>query len=122
MRAFVTAWRAMFEDKREESLLAAEECIQHYLDPEGVFYMGLIMARLGESARALTVLSECMSRGFCSPIVLQSNGWFDPLRRSGEFKRLLEEAEKTFDETYKSYHSAGGQAMLGAHTVRELDL
>jgi DNA-binding winged helix-turn-helix (wHTH) protein/TolB-like protein len=122
MRTFVTAWRAMFEDKREESLMAAEQCIQHYLDPEGVFYMGLIMARLGESARALTVLSECMSRGFCSPIVLQSNGWFDPLRQSGEFKRLLEEAKKTFDETYRVYRSADGPAILAAHSVRELDL
>ena len=63
MRAFVVAWRAMLEGNRQESLDAAEQCIEHYLDPEGVFYMGLIMAHLGESERALTILSECMDRG-----------------------------------------------------------
>ncbi len=60
MRAFVAAWRAMFERNHAESLSAAELCIQHYLDPEGVFYMGLIMAHLGESERALTAMGECM--------------------------------------------------------------
>ena len=112
MRAFVTAWRALFEDKREESLRAAEQSIEHYLDPEGMFYMGLIMARLGESKRALTVLTECISRGFCSPTVLQSNPWFDALRPSKEFKCLVKRAEEIVAGTYKVFQSAGGPEVL----------
>ena len=112
MRAFVVAWRAMFEGKRQESLNAAEQCIHHYLDPEGVFYMGLIMARLGKSKRALTVLTECIGRGFCSPIVLQKNSWFDALRASKDFKRLLERAEHNLEQTNKVFQSAGGTDVL----------
>lgn len=112
MRAFVVAWRAMFEGNRQESLNAAEQCIQYYLDPEGVFYMGLIMARLGESKRALTVLTECIGRGFCSPTVLKSNSWFDTLRAGKEFKRLLEDAEKALNQAHKIFQSSGGFDVL----------
>src|SRR5207245_1777806 len=114
MRAFVTAWRAMFERNREESLAAAEQCIQHYLDPEGVFYMVLIMAHLGESERALTVLSESMDRGFCSPNVLHRNPWFDGLRSTAQFNDLIKSGEARLLETGEVYRSAGGPQVLGA--------
>lgn len=113
MRAFVGAWRAMLEGKREESLAATERCIQHYLDPEGVFYMGLIMSHLGESERALTVLGECMDRGFSSVHVLRRNSWFDGLRSCAQFNDLLELAEAHFVEADELYRSSGGPQVLG---------
>ncbi|HVS83293.1 MAG TPA: winged helix-turn-helix domain-containing protein [Pyrinomonadaceae bacterium] len=113
MRAFVTAWRAMFEQDRQESLDAAERCIQQYLDPEGVFYMGLIMAHLGESERALTVLSESMDRGFSSVHVLRRNPWFDGLRSTAQFNDLLKRAEARLVEADDVCRSAGGPRALG---------
>jgi tetratricopeptide (TPR) repeat protein len=113
MRAFIGAWRAMLEGNREESLNAAEQCIQHYLDPEGVFYMGLIMAHLGESERALTVLSECMDRGFSSVQVLQRNAWFEGLRSRAKFRELLKRGEAHSIEAQEVYRSAGGPEVLG---------
>ena len=113
MRAFIAAWRAMFEGNRQESLDAAEQCIQLYLDPEGVFYMGLIMAHLGESERALTVLGECMDRGFSSVHVLRRNPWFDGLRSTAQFSQLLERGEARFIEANEVYRSAGGPQVLG---------
>ncbi|MEP6637566.1 MAG: hypothetical protein ABJB97_12640, partial [Acidobacteriota bacterium] len=112
MRAFIGAWRAMLEGNRQESLAAAEQCIQHYLDPEGVFYMGLIMAHLGESERALTVLSESMDRGFSSVHVLLSNPWFDGLRSTAQFGELLKRAKARFVEADEVYRSAGGPLVL----------
>jgi hypothetical protein len=113
MRAFVIAWRAMFEGNHRESLTAAEQCIQHYLDPEGVFYMGLIMARLGETERALTVLSESMNRGFSSFHVLLRNPWFDGLRSNAQFDELIKLAETRFFEADQVYRSPGGPQVLG---------
>lgn len=113
MRAFVGAWRAMLEGNRQESLAAAERCIQQYLDPEGVFYMGLIMARLGESERALTVLDESMDRGFASLEVLRRNPWFDDLRSTTPFKNLLRRAEARFVAAEELYRFAGGPQLLG---------
>lgn len=114
MRAFVAAWRAMFEGNRQESLDAADQCIQDYLDPEGVFYMGLIMAHQGESERALTVLSECIERGFVSAEALLRNPWFNGLHSAPQFKHLLKTAEARVVKAYEVYRSAGGPQMLGA--------
>ncbi len=113
MRAFIGAWRAMLEGNHQASLAAAEQCIQHYLDPEGVFYMGLIMAHLGEFERALTVLSECMDRGFASVHVLRRNPWFDGLRSSAQFIDLIKQAEARFVAADEVYRSAGGPQILG---------
>lgn len=108
MRAFVTAWRAMFEDNREESVVAAEQAIQLYLDPEGMFYMGLILARLGESGRALQVLNDSIDRGFYSPQVLLRNPWFDGLRSRSEFSDLVKRAQKKYDYANETWRSAEG--------------
>jgi hypothetical protein len=113
MRAFVTAWRAMFEQNRQVSLDAAGQCIRHYLDPEGVFYMGLIMAHLGESERALTVLSESMDRGFSSVDVLLHNPWFERLRSTAQFQELIKRSEERFIAADKVYRSADGPQVLG---------
>jgi DNA-binding winged helix-turn-helix (wHTH) protein/TolB-like protein len=112
MQAFIGAWRAMLEGNRQESLAAAEQCIQHYLDPEGVFYMGLIMSHLGEAERALTVLSECMDQGFSSVNVLLRNNWFDGLRSRTEFSDLVKRAETQLVEADEIYRSAGGTELL----------
>jgi len=113
MRAFTVAWRAMLEGNREESLDAAERSIQHYLDPEGVFYIGLLMAHQGESERALNVLRECMEQGFFSVRALLRNPWFDGLRSTAQFKELLKRGEARFVEADESYRSAGGPQVLG---------
>ena len=113
MRAFIVAWRATFEGNRQESMAAAEQCIQQYLDPEGVFYMGLIMSHLGESERALTVLRECMDRGFSSIQVLRRNPWFDGLRSNAQFDELIKLAETRFVEADEVYRTAGGPQVLG---------
>ena len=113
MQAFIGAWRAMLEGNRAESLAAAEQCIQHYLDPEGVFYMGLIMAHLGESKRALSVLNECMDLGFTSVHVMRRNPWFDGLRPTAQFDELLKRCEARFLEADESYRAAGGSKVLG---------
>lgn len=116
MQAFIAAWRAMLEGNRRESLDAAERCIQCYLDPEGVFYMGLIMAHLGETERALIVLGESMDRGFASLRVLQRNPWFDGLRAMKKFDELLKRCQARLVEADRVYCSAGGTLVLGAGT------
>ena len=113
MRAFLTAWRAMFEGNCAESLDAAEQCIKQYLDPEGVFYMGLIMAHIGPTDRALEVLHESLDRGFSSFDVLKRNPWFDNLRSTPGFSDLLKRAETRFIEADAAYRGADGPRVLG---------
>lgn len=106
MLAFVQAWKTMFEGNRRKSLNAARRCIQHYLDPEGVFYMGLIMAHLGEAEGALSVLRESMDRGFC-PFQALRHPWFSDLRSNAGFQQLVKRSEARFAAAKKVYLSAG---------------
>jgi TolB-like protein/tetratricopeptide (TPR) repeat protein len=113
MRAFLTAWRAMFEGNRAESIDAAERCIKQYVDPEGVFYMGLIMAHVGRTDRALEVLHQSVDRGFSSFLTLKRNPWFDGLRSTASFSDLLKRAETHLIEADAAYRAVDGQRVLG---------
>jgi DNA-binding winged helix-turn-helix (wHTH) protein/TolB-like protein/tetratricopeptide (TPR) repeat protein len=108
MRAFVRAWRALLEGHARESLEAAEETVLRYIDPEGVFYMALVMARLGETDRALAVLAASLKRGFCSYHVLARNAWFDSLRSHPRFEETLRAAEAQCRDAVKAYQDCGG--------------
>jgi tetratricopeptide (TPR) repeat protein len=112
MRAFITAWRAVFEGNYEECFKAAEQCIEQYLDPEGVFYMGMIMAHIGETEKALEILHESMNRGFSSLPVLRSNPWLDGLRATTGFAELLAQAETRLIEAEAAYSAAQGSRIL----------
>jgi tetratricopeptide (TPR) repeat protein len=108
MRAFVRAWRALLEGHAKESLEAAEETVLHYIDPEGVFYMALVMSRLGETDRALAVLAESLHRGFCSFEALTRNPWLDSLRSHQKFGEILQAMKLRCNNTAKVYKDASG--------------
>ena len=109
-------WDKLVPSVWENSALSrdrAEQSIQHYFDPEGVFYIGLLMAHLAESERGLNVLRECMEQGFSVRALLR-NPWFDGLRSTPQFKELLKRGEARLAEAHEAYRSAGGPQVLGA--------
>jgi hypothetical protein len=111
MRAFVRAWRALLEGHAKESLEAAEETVSHYIDPEGVFYMALVMSRLGETDRALAVLAESHQMGFCSYEALARNPWLDSLRSLPKFQSIQKAVKARCRKAAKVYKDAGGAAL-----------
>ena len=74
------------------------------------------MARMGETERALTVLSESMDRGFSSIHVLQRNPWFHGLRSTLKFATLVDRARASFFKADQEYRAAGGPQVLGIDT------
>jgi hypothetical protein len=110
MRTYVRAWRALLEDNPKESMEAAEQAASRYIDPEGVFYMALVMARLDRN-RALQMLNQSFTKGFSSIHALR-NVWLDPLRSDPQFVDLLHRVEARCRETAKSYRNAGGRQVL----------
>ncbi len=117
MRAFVRAWRALLEGNRNESLEAAEQAILHYADQEGVFYLGLLMARLAASERALALFAESFDKGFTPFHVLARNPWLDPLRSNPRFGEMLRAAEERYSRAAQAYRNAGGEQVLGGVLV-----
>ena len=75
--------------------------------------MGLIMSHIGECDRSLSVLNECMDRGFSSFNVLRLNPWFESLHGRPQFTELLNRAEARLIEAKDIYRNSGGPAALG---------
>jgi tetratricopeptide (TPR) repeat protein len=111
MRCYVRAWRALLEGKTQESLEAAEQTVLQYVDPEGVFYMALVMARL-DHERALSVLAESVRKGFFSVRALSSNVWLDPLRSDARFQEISRHVESRCLEAAEEFRKAGGPQLL----------
>jgi len=115
MRTYVRAWRALLEGNVKESIDAAEQAARHYIDPEGVFYMALVTARL-DPGRALTMLEDSFKRGFFSVYALTRNAWLDPLRTDRRFEELLRLVRAKSQQAAEAYRNAGGHRVLGRPT------
>ena len=81
-------------------------------DPEGVYYMGRAMARVGETETALAALSSAVDRGFfCYPFFVR-DAWLDPLRGNARFVDLLRRAESRWREAKRAFDDHPGSRVL----------
>jgi len=91
---FLSAFAATFAGERDEALARIEECLQwRFTDPEAVYRMGWVLARLREDGRALTLLRRSVEGGYCCPDHLAADPAYDHLRSDGEFDAILQLAE-----------------------------
>ena len=85
-RVFLSAWRAAFEGDSEAALASVEHCLRvNFLDPEGIYRLGWLLARLGEDAFALQLLRKAVTGGFACPFHLSADPWFEGIRPAREF-------------------------------------
>jgi len=112
MENFIGSLRCLLEGKRAESLAASEYCVQHFPDPEAVFYMARQIARLGESARALEVLNRVVDRGFLLSSAMNNDPWLAPLRSLPAYDQLLERTRRLEEEAALAFSRMGGPELL----------
>jgi TolB-like protein len=112
MENFIGSLRCLLEGKRAESLAASEYCVQHFPDPEAVFYMARQIARLGESARALEVLNRVVDRGFFLSSAMNNDPWLAPLRSLPTYDQLLERTRRLEEDAALAFSRMGGPELL----------
>jgi hypothetical protein len=79
-RVFLSAWCAAFEGDREAALAGVEHCLRvNFLDPEGIYRLGWMLARLREDAFALEPLRRAVTGGFACPFHMSADPWFEAL-------------------------------------------
>jgi hypothetical protein len=89
-RVFLSAWRAAFEGDRDAALASVEHCMRvNFLDPEGIYRLGWMLARLREDAFALEVLRRAVTGGYACPFHMSADPWFEGLRENREFNQIL---------------------------------
>jgi len=91
-RAFVRALSAYVVGNGAESIEHAAAVSQRptFNDPEGLYYIAMVMMWNEESGRALDVLSHAVARGFACPIALDVDPTWRSLERRTDFVALKE--------------------------------
>jgi serine/threonine protein kinase len=84
-----------------------------FRDPEGVYFMLLLLAKGGMDDFVLSRLPAVVSGGFTIPQSLRSDPWLETVRRRPEFAAILERAEAGYREAVEAYERAGGEGVLG---------
>jgi hypothetical protein len=118
MRALVVAARCLVEGKREDGLVALQEAVEGFSDPEAIFYCARQFARLGESRRALDALTRACDGGYCCYATLNRDPWFDLLRDDPEFQRIVTRLHAVHQSMVAAFVQAGGPAVLGEAAAR----
>ena len=85
MRLFVAAIRFQLMGRIEESMAAVQEILaSNFRDPEGVFYLTLLLPRLGQVDLAEMLLNKAVEGGFHCAAPLRHMPWLEPLRARDE--------------------------------------
>ena len=119
MRLFVAAIRFQLMGRIEESMAAVQEILaSNFRDPEGVFYLTLLLPRLGQVDLAEMLLNKAVEGGFHCAAPLRHMPWLEPLRARESFQALVARAEDRQRENAEAFIAEGGPQILGLRTVR----
>jgi non-specific serine/threonine protein kinase len=110
----VAASCAAVERRREACVEASTRLLQSsFHDPEGLLFVARNLARVGETALALSTLDRVIGHGFYCTRVLGRDPWLDGLRAEPRFAALVDAARRGTAEAAAAFRSAGGEKLLG---------
>lgn len=84
-----------------------------FSDPEGLFYMAVVVAHVEDIERALELLDRVVETGFFCYPAFTRHPWLEPLRARPEFVAILRKVERRHREARAAFIEAGGEALLG---------
>ena len=114
MRLFVAAIRLQLSGRVDESRAAVQEILQsNFRDPEGIFYLTLLLPRLGQVDLAEMLLGKAVEGGFHCTQPLRQMPWLEPLRARPSFQDLIARAEERQRENAEAFTAEGGPQILG---------
>jgi eukaryotic-like serine/threonine-protein kinase len=107
-KVFLSSWRAAFQGDRKAALAGVEHCLGlNFFDPEGIYRLGWLLARLLEDAFALELLRRAVAGGFACPFHMSADPWFEALRESREFNEILalaQDKQATAGAAFLAFH------------------
>ncbi|HEY2321253.1 MAG TPA: protein kinase [Thermoanaerobaculia bacterium] len=110
-------FRAVIERRRDDALELIGQ-LHDFPDPEGLYYMGRSLTRIGESEDAILQLRSAVERGFyCYPFFVR-DPWLDPLRGDARFVEILKLAEARTREAQRAFDEHPASRVLNAGSRR----
>jgi TolB-like protein len=112
MRHFIGSLRLLLEHQHTESKTSTEFCIEHFTDPEPIYYMARHLVQLREPDRALGVLNDVVDRGFLLSSALTSDPWLAPLHARPAYDSLLQRTRRLEEEAALAFARMGGPELV----------
>ncbi|MGQ0816019.1 MAG: tetratricopeptide repeat protein [Gemmatimonadota bacterium] len=113
---YLASLRALLEHRTEDAHALIEEALSPRSvgrDGEAIFYMARQSARLGDSARALTLLDVAVDGGFfCAPVYAH-DPWLETVRDTEAFSAIAIRVHTRHRQAIAAYNETGGELMLG---------
>jgi TolB-like protein len=111
--AYIAIIMAVTRGNTEEIVGAVDACLRlPFGDPEGLFHICVVLARVNDPVRALMALRRTVDAGFSCPAGLDGEPSLRTLHRSSEFEVLRAEVEQRHQRAVKAFDTAGGDALL----------
>jgi len=83
-----------------------------FADPEGYFLLAAFAARAGAQGSALSTLDRAVSGGYYCPTSLRQDPYWDSVRGTEDFMRLLAKAEAGTASAREAFDHVGGASVL----------
>jgi serine/threonine protein kinase/tetratricopeptide (TPR) repeat protein len=110
-------FRAIIEVRHEDAMKLMGS-LRDFPDPEGLYYMGRSLARVGREEEAIDELQTAVERGFfCYPFFVR-DPWLDPLRGNPRFVEVLRRAEARTREAQRAFDEHPASRVLNAGARR----
>lgn len=113
VQGIMRSLRAYLEGNWQEcfnAIATAEAAILR--DPEILFYSARHLARINQTDRAISALSDAIDRGFLCATAISRDPWFAPLRSRPHYVELMQEVERRRIETHAAFLAAGGEQLI----------
>jgi hypothetical protein len=119
IRDFIMAARTMIEGDTAAGIAAVGRVVaSDFGDPEGLFYLTRLLARLNQPDSALDLFARVVAGGFfCYPALL-TDPWLDSVRKSPRFLKILERAERQHRQAEREFARLEGDRILGIGVIQ----
>ena len=81
-------------------------------DPETSFYSARHLARINQTDRAISALSNTIDMGYLCATAISRDPWFASLRSSLRYAELMYKAKQRRSETHAAFLAAGGEQVI----------
>ncbi len=111
---WIKALRSLLQDRGVEFRGLMDSLLEswHLRDPCALFYVARMLARAGDTSRALAKLRDVVGAGFWCFSFMARDPWLDRLRGHEDFRAILRLAEAGEREARTAFIAAGGEQIL----------
>lgn len=105
---------AAFQHRAEEACRLANVVLESdFQDPEGLYFVALHLAVVGELDQAATAFDRIVSNGFSCYLPLSTDPVLAELREHPGFDAVIEKARLGVEKAQWQFRTAGGESILG---------